>query len=69
MNAAKALYHRLVPAEIRNPIGLVRRDLTDRLRRLVTRRPLPPRDLLGHIQMTPYVSEYLGVGRKSAASN
>ncbi|HVT02027.1 MAG TPA: class I SAM-dependent methyltransferase [Thermoanaerobaculia bacterium] len=68
MNAAKALYHRLVPEKIRNPIGLVRRDMTDRLHRLFSRRALPPRDLLGHIQMTPYVSEYLGVGKKSAES-
>lgn len=68
LNTAKAFYHRLVPATIRNPIGLARRDLTDRLRRLFSRRVLPPRELLSHIQMTPYLSEYLEVGKKAARS-
>lgn len=68
MNPAKALYHRVVPARIRNPIGLVRRDLTDRVRRLFSRTPLPPRELLANIQMTPWAFEYIGVGKMSAKS-
>lgn len=68
MNYAKGLYHRIVPARIRNPIGLFRRDVADRLRRVFTRVPLPPRELLANIQMTPWAREYLGVGKRSANS-
>lgn len=68
MNYAKAIYHRIVPARIRNPIGLFRRDLMDRVQRSLTSIPLPPRELLANIQMTPWAREYLGVGRRSAES-
>lgn len=68
MSYAKSVYHRLVPERIRNPIGLWRRQLLDRLQRAATRLPVPPRDLLANIQMTPWAHEYLGVGRRSARS-
>lgn len=68
MNYAKAIYHRIVPARIRNPIGLIRREVTDRVRRMFARTPLPPRQLLANIQMTPWAFEYLGVGKRSAES-
>lgn len=56
----------MVPARIRNPIGLFRRDLMDRLQRKLTRKPVPPRTLLQNIQMTPWAREYLGVGKVAA---
>ena len=68
LNRAKALYHRLVPASIRNPFGLLRRDVTDRLKRIAHRGALPPRELLERIQMTPWVDEYVRIGARSAAS-
>jgi SAM-dependent methyltransferase len=66
VNAAKGLYHRLVPSSVRNPIGLFRRRLADRARRLVTRPKLPPVSLLANIQLTPFTDEYLRIGRRSA---
>ena len=64
----KRLYHRLVPASIRNPIGAFRRGIADRVRRAREPFPLPPAALLRNVQLTPYVREYLEVGRSSAAS-
>lgn len=64
----KTLYHRLVPPAVREPIGRLRRDLQDAGLRLLTPGPLPPRALLRSIQMTPYVREYLDVGRRAARS-
>jgi SAM-dependent methyltransferase len=66
VNAAKGLYHRLVPSSVRNPIGLFRRNLIDRAQRLIVRPKLPPVDLLANIQLTPFANEYLRIGRRSA---
>lgn len=68
MPTLKRLYQSLVPAPIRYPIGRFRRGLDDRLRRLATPGPLPPRELLTRVQLTPYVREYLEVGAKVAAA-
>ena len=65
---AKALYHKLIPASIRNPIGAFRRSLSDRVHRAREPFPLPPPALLRNVQLTPYVKEYLEVGRRSAES-
>lgn len=67
MSFAKTLYHRLVPASVRNPIGMLRRKAIDRLTR-ATSAALPPVELLANVQMTPFVREYLEVGERSAAS-
>lgn len=64
----KSLYHRLVPARLRYPLGRGRRFLLDTGARWRAAGPLPPRGLLRSVQMTPYIGEYLEVGRKSAAS-
>lgn len=64
----KSLYHRLVPATLRYPLGRWRRFLMDSGHRLQASGPLPPRTLLRSVQMTPYIREYLEVGAKSAAS-
>ncbi|MEO1367107.1 MAG: hypothetical protein AAFX50_08000, partial [Acidobacteriota bacterium] len=63
----KALYHRAVPAPIRYPIGAARRRLDNAWLRLSTGRPLPPRELLQRVQMTPRLREYLDVGERAAA--
>jgi SAM-dependent methyltransferase len=68
MNRAKELYHRLVSSAIRNPIGAFRRGIGDRVRRAREPYPLPPPRLLRNVQLTPYVKEYLEVGRLSASS-
>lgn len=59
-------YQRWVPAAVRYPIGRLRRMAWDRLLRLRSQRPLPPARLLDRVQMTPWVMEYLSVGRSSA---
>ncbi len=64
----KSLYHRLVPSVVRYPIGRGRRFLLDTGTRWLASGQLPPRRLLRTVQMTPYIGEYLEVGRKSAAS-
>jgi SAM-dependent methyltransferase len=64
----KSLYHRWVPARLRYPLGRGRRFLLDTCARWRHPGPLPPRGLLRSVQMTPYIREYLEVGRKSAAS-
>lgn len=66
--ALKTLYHRLVPASIRYPVGHFRRSVADHYRRLATPGPLPPRRLLDRVQMTPWIHEYLRVGRVSAST-
>lgn len=66
VNAARSLYHRLVPDSVRNPIGMFRRRMIDRVQRLLARPKLPPVSLLANIQMTPFVSEYIRIGRRSA---
>jgi SAM-dependent methyltransferase len=68
VRAAQALYHRLIPATIRNPIGRFRRGVGDRVRRARAPYPLPPARLLRNVQLTPYVKEYLEVGGRSAAT-
>lgn len=45
---------------------MIRRNLHDRLLRSLSRTPLPPVELLRNIQLTPFVSEYLTIGRRSA---
>lgn len=62
----KDLYHSLIPAQVRNPIGLFRRDVMDRLLRLRVGGALPPRRLLRSVQMTPYIREYLEIGQRCA---
>lgn len=49
-------------------MGRGRRFLLDSGARWLASGPLPPRGLLRSVQMTPYIAEYLEVGRKSAAS-
>lgn len=66
--SVKALYHRTVPERLRNPLGLARRAISDRLLRILTPAPIPPRELLANIQLTPYANEYLEIGRRSAHS-
>lgn len=68
MRWLKACYHRTVPERLRNPLGRARRELQDRLRRALSPTPLPPRELLLQVQMTPWVREYLRVGGKAAAT-
>lgn len=68
VSRVRSLYHRVVPESVRNPFGMARRHAQDRLTRLATPAPLPPASLLNNIQLTPFVSEYLHVGRRSAAS-
>lgn len=61
------LYRRSLPDAIRYPIGHARRSLVDAWVRLLTPGPpLPPRRLLRRVQMTPWVWEYLRIGRSSA---
>lgn len=63
------IYHRLVPAAVRYPLGHVRRGVLDRWVRWRTPGPsLPPRELLLSVQMTPWIWEYLDVGRSSAGT-
>lgn len=64
----KTLYHHLVPASIRYPVGHFRRSVADHGRRLTTPGLLPPRRLLDRVQMTPWIHEYLRVGRVSAST-
>ncbi|HXI14336.1 MAG TPA: class I SAM-dependent methyltransferase [Thermoanaerobaculia bacterium] len=68
MVSVKSLYHRLVPTRIRNPIGLLRRRAWDGMVRSVSWPRLPPPGLLMNVQMSPYLNEYLTIGRRSAAS-
>lgn len=62
----RGVYHRAVPERIRNPIGMARRRLQDRMTRALSPVPLPPVELLANIQLTPFVSEYLTVGGRAA---
>ncbi|MEM9593069.1 MAG: methyltransferase domain-containing protein [Acidobacteriota bacterium] len=62
----KQLYHAVVPESVRYPIGRYRRDAIDRWIRWREPTPLPPRHLLQSVQMTPWVWEFLDVGRASA---
>ncbi|MEM9553253.1 MAG: class I SAM-dependent methyltransferase [Acidobacteriota bacterium] len=65
----KSLYHAAVPKAVRYPIGRLRRGAIDSWRRACADGPeLPPRPLLQRVQMTPWVGEYLRVGRASAAA-
>lgn len=68
MSRLKSFYHALVPPPIRYPIGRFRRGLLDLGRRLATRGPLPPRQLLTRVQLTPWIGEYLEIGAKAAAA-
>jgi SAM-dependent methyltransferase len=47
---------------------MLRRRIIDRFTRWTTSPPLPPPELLANIQISPFVAEYLDVGRRSAAS-
>jgi SAM-dependent methyltransferase len=66
--AGRQYYRRIVPAAVRDPLGLARRYLMDDLRRLVASPPLPSRTHLRQIQTTPFLEEYLRVGRAAAAA-
>jgi SAM-dependent methyltransferase len=67
MPSFKTLYHRLVPASIRFPMGRLRRTLIDQSLRLTGRHGLlPPRRVLKKVQMTPWAMEYLEVGARGA---
>lgn len=68
LGSLKSIYHRLIPARFRNPVGLLRRDLADRARRALSPGKLPDRERLRAIQCTPWVGEYLEVGSRAAAS-
>ncbi|MGA7614510.1 MAG: class I SAM-dependent methyltransferase [Thermoanaerobaculia bacterium] len=68
MSVAKDLYHRLIPEQVRNPIGLFRRRLIDRWLRAKAGERLPSAELLGNIQLTPWISEYLDIGERAAAA-
>lgn len=63
----KSIYHRFLPDRIRFPIGALRRRADDGLLRLRSPKPLPPRDLLQAVQMTPRLREYLEVGQRASA--
>lgn len=68
MSRLKELYHRHVPAHVRWPIGRWRRNALDAWLRLMPwHGPLPPRHVLLKVQSTPWVMEYLDIGRRSAA--
>ena len=63
----KQIYHRLVPDAVRYPIGHSRRAMIDQWIRWRTPGPsLPPRRRLRSVQMTPWIWEYLDVGRATA---
>jgi len=66
--AARHYYRRIVTPAVRDPFGLARRYLMDDLRRLVASPPLPSRAHLRQIQTTPFLEEYLRVGRAAAAA-
>lgn len=68
VSLVRSLYHRALPARVRNPFGMARRKLHDRLLRVLSPAPLPPVSLLRNIQLTPFVSEYLRIGRRSAVA-
>jgi SAM-dependent methyltransferase len=68
VTAARALYHRLLPPEIRNPIGHFRRQIADGIRRLTSRYAIPPTERLAKIQLTPWSREYVEVGARSAST-
>jgi len=61
-------YHRLIPRSIRDPLGLRRRLVMDNVRRWISAAPLPTPDLLLKVQLTPFLKEYLTVGRAQAMS-
>lgn len=60
------LYRNSVPDSIRNPIGLSRRRLQDRIRRAFAN--YPPAELLARVQTTTFLNEYIDVGKASAQS-
>lgn len=64
----KAVYHRVVPAQLRYPVGRFRRRVGEWLLRSVSAHPYPPPELLAPIQTAPTVAEYRDVGRRSAES-
>lgn len=67
--SAKEIYHRLVPDAVRYPIGRFRRGAIDRwIRWRTAGPPLPPGAMLRSVQMTPWIWEYLDVGRVCANS-
>lgn len=68
VNPAKAIYHKFIPESVRNPIGMARRRVADRLARFTHGAPLPPPELLLNVQMTPFVDEFITIGGRSAAS-
>lgn len=49
-------------------MGLLRREITDRFIRALASPPIPPRELLANVQMTPWAREYLDVGQRSASA-
>jgi SAM-dependent methyltransferase len=68
VSLAKSIYHRIIPEAVRNPIGRARRGAADRLTRALSPAPLPPPRLLLNVQMTPYVDEFIRIGRQSAST-
>jgi SAM-dependent methyltransferase len=68
VNPAKAIYHKFIPETVRNPIGMARRRIADRLTRFLRSEPLPPEELLLNVQMTPFVDEFITIGERSARS-
>lgn len=67
LRALRTAYRATVPDAVRYPIGHARRAARDRWIRLTTTGPpLPPRRLLRSVQMTPWIWEYLRVGRVTA---
>lgn len=67
LRALRTVYRGTVPDAVRYPIGHVRRAIRDRwIRWRTPGPPLPPRELLRSVQMTPWIWEYLRVGRVTA---
>jgi SAM-dependent methyltransferase len=64
----KAIYHRVVPAQLRYPVGRFRRRVAEWLLRSISPYPYPPPELLARIQTAPTVREYRDVGRRCAES-
>jgi SAM-dependent methyltransferase len=64
----KAVYHRLVPAQLRFPFGRFRRRAGEWLIQRSTSLPYPPPELLARVQTAPTAAEYREVGRRGAAS-
>jgi hypothetical protein len=58
VDAAKALYHRLIPSRIRNPFGQARRRAFDFLARKFAAVPIPPREILEGAGLSALAIDY-----------